>query len=93
MYAPSDGACRRRDRMTRRARDGGLYCSDGFVAGACVFLVRYGVIDSDKARVLGLVYGNAVYDAARPRWGIVLRGWTHRGRVCAFRLVCRARFV
>ena len=59
MYAPSDGACRRRDRMTRRARDGGLYCSDGFVAGACVFLVRYGVIDSDKARVLGLVYGNA----------------------------------
>ena len=45
--------------MTRRARDGGLYFADGIVAGACVLFVRCGVIDSDKAQILGLVYGNA----------------------------------
>ena len=71
--------------MARRARDGGLYFADGSVAGACVVLVRYGVIDSDKAQVLGLVYCKA------DGWGILLRGWIRRGRVCAFRLVCRAR--
>ena len=48
--------------MTRRARDGELYCADGriagacvilvrCVAGACVILVRCGVIDSYKSRV------------------------------------------
>ena len=42
--------------MARRARDGGLYFADGSVAGACVVLVRYGVIDSDKAQVLGLAW-------------------------------------
>ena len=45
--------------MARRARDGELYCADGCVAGACVFLVRYGAHDSDKAQVLGLIYGKA----------------------------------
>ena len=45
--------------MTRRARDGELYCADGRIAGACVFLVRYGALESDKGQVLGLVYGSA----------------------------------
>ena len=59
IVASSDGSSRRRDWMAWRARDGGFYCSDGFVAGACVLFVRCGVIDSYKAQVLGLVYGNA----------------------------------
>ena len=45
--------------MTRRARDGGFYCADGTVAGACVEVVRYVALDSDKGQVLGLVYGSA----------------------------------
>ena len=46
--------------MARRARDGGLLMSRiGRVAGACVIFVRYGAFDSDKAQVLGLVYGKA----------------------------------
>ena len=41
MYAPSDGACRRRDWMTRRARDGGFIARmDPSRARAwCVFVV------------------------------------------------------
>ena len=35
--------------MTRRARDGEFYCSDGSVAGACEEFVRYVAIESDKA--------------------------------------------
>ena len=53
IYASSDGACRRRGRMVRRARDGELYCADGSVAGACMEFVRYGALESDKAQVLG----------------------------------------
>ena len=45
--------------MTRRARDGGFYCADGCVVGACMEFVCYVAIESNKARVLGLVYGNA----------------------------------
>ena len=45
--------------MACRARDGGLYFADGRIAGACVFLVRYGALESDKGQVLGLVYGSA----------------------------------
>ena len=59
IYAQPDGASRRRDWMAPRARDGELYFADGIVAGACVVLVRCGVIYSDKAQVLGLVYCKA----------------------------------
>ena len=34
-----------------------------------------------RARDGGLYFADGLYDAARPRWGIVFRGWTHRGRV------------
>ena len=45
--------------MACRARDGEFYCADGAVAGARMEFVRCSVIDSYKAQVLGLVYGNA----------------------------------
>ena len=71
--------------MACRARDGGLYCADGSVAGACVVLVRYGVIDSDKAQVLGLVYCKAddreVFIYAPSDGGCRRRSW----------MACRAR--
>ena len=54
MYAPSDGAYRRRGWMARRARDGGFIARmDPSRARVCFSCVA---LDVNKAQVLGLVH-------------------------------------